>query len=166
MMAFHCRLSAVVLALVAGSCKAGSPDETAGETGAAEPLATAAAPAMRGDVARAIDGTRPRVRAAHILISYKGAPRMPFPVRRSKEDAKVRAEQVLKRALSGEDFEKLALAVSDDKTVNANKGSLGYFEPSKLPPPISKTAYALEKGQVAAQLVETGFGFHVLKRTD
>jgi parvulin-like peptidyl-prolyl isomerase len=86
-------------------------------------------------------------------------------IERSKEDAKKRAEQLLVRARKGEDFGKLADDASDDPSAKRNHGSLGRFTREQMVKPFADAAFALKPGEVST-LVETPFGFHVIKRTE
>lgn len=86
----------------------------------------------------------------------------------SGAEKRAKAEEVLKRALAGEDFAKLANEFSEDP---GNKDAKGepqggiYKEVTKgqMVKPFEEAALALEPGQVAPQLVETDFGFHIVK---
>jgi parvulin-like peptidyl-prolyl isomerase len=104
-----------------------------------------------------------RARASHILIAYQGASRS--TATRSKEDAKKLAEQILARVRAGQDFGKLATEHSDDPSAKARAGDLGFFDRTGMVKPFSDAAFALKPGEVSS-VVETGFGFHVIKRTE
>ena len=82
---------------------------------------------------------------------------------------KAKAEEVLKRAKAGEDFAALANEFSEDpgnrdQASGAPKGGLyediekGMFQPS-----FENAALALEPGNIADGLVETPFGYHIIK---
>lgn len=74
-----------------------------------------------------------------------------------------RAEEVLKRALAGEDFAKLAAEFSEDRTTK-NKGGLHEnIAKNLLWPEVERAALALENGKVASRLIESETGFHVVK---
>jgi NIMA-interacting peptidyl-prolyl cis-trans isomerase 1 len=105
------------------------------------------------------------VTASHILVAYKGAMRADASIERSKDDAKKRAEQLLVRARKGEDFGKLADDASDDPSAKRNHGSLGRFTREQMVKPFADAAFALKPGEVST-LVETPFGFHVIKRIE
>ena len=51
----------------------------------------------------------------HVLISFKGAPRMPPSVTRSKEEAKALAEKVYAEAVAGGDFLALVKQYTNDR---------------------------------------------------
>jgi hypothetical protein len=78
------------------------------------------------------------------------------------------AEKILVRAKSGEDFAKLANEFSDDPGNKNDQGQLQgglYRNVSKgtMVPSFESAALALEAGQIAPQIVESDFGFHIIK---
>ena len=78
-------------------------------------------------------------------------------------DKKAQAEKILSRAKAGEDFGKLADEFSDDP---GTKGKGGLYEGvtmGKMVPAFEQAALALQPGQVADSLVETPFGYHIIK---
>jgi len=105
------------------------------------------------------------VQASHILISYKGADRADANIPRSKEEAKAEAERIRGLILNkGEDFAKLAGEYSDGPS-KSKGGDLGKFKFEVMAKAFSEAAFALDVGSVS-EVVETGFGFHVIKRTE
>lgn len=122
----------------------------------------AAAPNPRDEGAPQRPGTE-RIRASHILIAYQGAARS--QATRSKDEAKKLAEAVLKRVQAGNDFASIAKEVSDDPTAKARGGDLGAFDRFTMTKPFADAAFALSVGQTSG-LVETEFGFHIIKRTE
>jgi bifunctional DNA-binding transcriptional regulator/antitoxin component of YhaV-PrlF toxin-antitoxin module len=104
----------------------------------------------------------PPPHASHILIGYKGASRS--KATRTKEEAKALAETALKEAQAkGADFAALAKKYSDGPT-KTRGGNLGPVKKGVMAPPFEKALYLLQPGQTSG-LVETDFGFHVIKRT-
>ncbi|MEO6575331.1 MAG: peptidylprolyl isomerase [Polyangiaceae bacterium] len=103
------------------------------------------------------------VMAQHVLIAWRGAERAPKTVTRSKVDAKKRADEVLAKAKAGEDFTALVSTYSDDPAAKERLGSVGKFKREGMAKPFSDAAFALKVDEVSP-VVETAFGFHVIKR--
>jgi hypothetical protein len=109
--------------------------------------------------------TPEEIKASHILISYKGADRADGNITRSKEEAK--AEAVRIRGLivnDGKDFADMAVENSDGPS-KSKGGDLGKFKFEVMAKPFSEAAFTLGINEVS-EVVETGFGFHVIKRTE
>ena len=99
--------------------------------------------------------------ASHILIGFKGADRS--EATRSKEEALALAKKIAKEAqASGADFAALAREHSEGPS-GPSGGDLGNFEYGRMVPEFSKAAAALKLGGVSNP-VESGFGFHIIKR--
>ncbi len=103
------------------------------------------------------------VAAQHVLVAYKGAKGAPRTITRSKAEAKKRAEEVAAKAKSGADFATLVAEYSDDPGSKDRMGSVGKFTREKMTKPFSDAAFALAVGEIS-DVVETEFGFHVIKR--
>jgi hypothetical protein len=105
------------------------------------------------------------VAASHILISYKGADRADAKIKRGKQSAKKEAERIRNLILNeGKDFADMAKQHSDGPS-GPKGGDLGKFKFEVMAKPFSEAAFALEVGEVS-EVIETGFGFHVIKRTE
>lgn len=100
-----------------------------------------------------------QVRASHILISTQN---------KSDEDkasAKKKAEELLKKAKADDaDFAALAKENSDCPSKDRG-GDLDYFTRERMVPEFSQAAFAMKVGDVS-DLVETQFGYHIIKVTD
>lgn len=99
-----------------------------------------------------------QVRASHILIAPgEGAVK--------DSDLKAEAQSILDKVKAGENFEELAKANSDDSTAT-NGGDLDFFSKGTMVEPFEKAVFSLKKGEVYPELVETDFGYHIIKKTD
>jgi hypothetical protein len=83
-------------------------------------------------------------------------------------EKRAKAEEVLNRAKAGEDFATLANEFSEDPGNKDAKGALqgGFYgnnTKGKMVPEFEAAALALEPGQVTQALVETDFGYHIIK---
>lgn len=107
--------------------------------------------------------TPEQVRASHILI--KPAPTDPnSDPNEAKAVAKAKAEDLLKQIKEGADF--AALAKTNSSCPSAQKGGdLDFFGKGQMVPEFDKAAFELEIGKVS-EVVETQFGFHIIKLTD
>ncbi len=160
-------LSTLVLGLALGGCtKLTEPvsDRSSGSS-SPKPIETVARPLPPRPAApdtAADQQPAATVTASHILIAYKGA--MRSRAERSQEEAKALATKLLADAKKpSSDFGALAVESSDDPSAKMNKGSLGAFTKDRMVKPFADAAFALEPGQIS-DLVETPFGYHIIKR--
>jgi peptidyl-prolyl cis-trans isomerase C len=99
------------------------------------------------------------LRASHVLVLLpQGADEA------AKAAARAKAEMVLKKARAGADFAALARAHSDDASKQRG-GDLGFFPKGQMVPAFEAAAFALQPNQIS-DVVETPFGFHVIKVTE
>lgn len=104
------------------------------------------------------------VNASHILISYTGAERANPAFARTKEEAQVKANELLAQAKAPEaDFGMLALSNSEDNSAQSG-GNLGWFKEGDMVPEFNDFVFKNSKGSIG--LVETVFGFHIIKIED
>ena len=103
-------------------------------------------------------------KASHILISYEGTQVPNKKEKRTKEEAKAKAESILAQVNANPDsFLMLAFTASDDSS-SQQGGDLGYFGPNQMVKPFNDFVFSSPIGKVG--LVETDFGFHIIKVTD
>ena len=110
-------------------------------------------------VKEAYDRTVEEVRASHILLAYP---------KKGKKDSialKKKLEEIRKRILNGEAFDKVAKEVSSDPSAKINGGDLGYFSAFRMVYQFEDAAYKTKVGEVSKPF-GTRFGYHILKVTD
>jgi peptidyl-prolyl cis-trans isomerase D len=100
-------------------------------------------------------------RASHILINApKDAPAA------EREAAKAKATELLAQARKAPDrFADLARKHSQDTGSATQGGDLSYFARGAMVKPFEEAVFGLSKGQVS-DLVETEFGYHIIRVTD
>ena len=104
------------------------------------------------------------VAASHILISYKDADRAGSKISRTKIEAKKEAERIRELILNQDkDFAEMAKKYSDGPS-GPKGGDLGTFKFEVMTKSFSQAAFTLELDEVS-EVVETEFGFHIIKRT-
>lgn len=102
------------------------------------------------------DQVSEEVKARHILIAVP-----PTATPEQKRAARAKAEAALAKARAGEDFEKLSRDLSEPNTAAAG-GDLGWFGRGAMVPAFEEAAFRLKPGEIS-EVVETRFGFHVIK---
>ena len=104
------------------------------------------------------------IRASHILISFQGAESTDPSVTRSKAEAKKLANNLYRQVRRDADkLVSLAAEYSDGPNKNRG-GDLGFFQEQGMDPALYSFANKNRVGRVG--LVETAYGFHVIKVTD
>ncbi len=160
------------IALLVSACSTLTEPVTTTENAPSPPPAPSAAAAPRpappnpnGAEQALAPPTGEMAAASHILVAYKGAMRAAETTTRTKDEAKKRAEQILARAQKGGAFAKLADEASDDPSAKVNHGSLGKFTRERMVKAFSDATFAMKPGEISG-LVETPFGYHIIKRTE
>lgn len=100
-------------------------------------------------------------RASHILItSPKTAPAA------DRQKAKAKAEELLAAVKKSPDtFADLARKNSQDPGSAPNGGDLDFFARGAMVKPFEDAAFSMKKGEISA-VVESEFGFHIIRLTD
>ncbi len=99
-----------------------------------------------------------KANAAHILISYAGAPQS--AATRTKEEAKAKADEILKKATAA-NFAELAAAESEDPGSKANGGKYEDIAKGQMVKPFEDFIFNNATGKIG--VVETDYGFHVIQ---
>lgn len=127
-----------------------------------EPTSTEIAPGVTAEAPRIASTNVDRMYARHVLVMYQGAVSAKPNVKRTRDEARALAEQVLAKAKAGENFAQLAREYSDDGSAERG-GYLGGFGKGVMVEPFEMAVRSLAIGQISA-VVESPFGFHVIKR--
>ncbi len=100
-----------------------------------------------------------QVRASHILVKVG-----PDDKAEQKAEARKKIEDIQKKLQAGGDFEALAKENSDCPS-KIKGGDLGYFDREAMVKPFSDAAFAMKPGETSG-IVETQFGYHIIRLTD
>ena len=104
------------------------------------------------------------IRASHILISHNESNAKPPNINRTKDEAKKLANKLFRQILRNKSkFESLAEEFSDGPSKSLG-GDLGFFTQDQIEPEFFSFAEKNRIGKIG--LVETSFGFHVIKIVD
>jgi peptidyl-prolyl cis-trans isomerase C len=98
---------------------------------------------------------RIRVRQILVLLPPNAGPE-------KEAEAKKKAEEILRRAKSGEDFAGLAKEYSEGPAASRG-GDLGFFSRGRMVPAFEEAAFALEKEGDTSDVVQTKFGYHIIQ---
>ena len=100
------------------------------------------------------------VRASHLLllVDEKALPKDTLAVYQ-------KINSLRNKILNGEDFETVAKTHSEDPSVKANGGDLGYFSAFRMVYPFETAAFNTPLGEVSKPF-RTRFGYHIVKVTD
>ncbi|MBA3888505.1 MAG: peptidylprolyl isomerase [Acidobacteria bacterium] len=120
-------------------------------------------PVTPQDVQRYYDDNREQfstpeqVRASHILFELDG---------KDEGEVRTRAEAVLAQAKSPKaDFAQLAVKHTDEEVGRTRGGDLDFFGRGQMVPQFEEAAFNMAVGQIS-DLVQTQFGFHIIKVTE
>ncbi len=94
------------------------------------------------------------VRARHILVNADD----------NLDAARTEIQDIRRRLQNGEDFEALAIELSDDPGSGSNGGDLGWFGPGRMVEAFEDAAFDANIGTVVGP-IETSFGFHLIEVT-
>lgn len=105
------------------------------------------------------------VKSSHILISYEGTQVPNQKEKRTKEEAKAKAESILAQVLANpESFLMLAFTASDDSSAQQG-GDVGYItRETNFVKSYKDFVFSNSIGKIG--IVESEFGFHIIKVTD
>ena len=157
---FHLQLALVGLVVTTATACALTP-----YGGPGDPPKAATVIRQQADDAANSENLPAEISASHLLVQYAGSQSAKPAIVRNKEQARVRAEEALKRARAGEDFAALVKEYSDEPGAAERAGALGRFPHHAMVKPFADAAFHLKVGEIS-NVVESPFGFHVILRTE
>ncbi len=156
-----------IAASVASGCTAlaTTPTWAGGGIAVEAPSRIAAQEAKEEREARLMASQPKQVGARHLLIMHLESIAKPESVTRTREEAKRRAQEALLKIRGGAPFEQVVKEYTDEPGGAERNGDLGTFERGTMVKPFADAAFGLKVGEVS-EVVETKYGFHVIKRTE
>ena len=105
--------------------------------------------------------TNPDIRLSHILIEFR-----PDATPEQKKAAQARAQEILVEVKkSKRPFDELVGLYTDDVLSKKSGGDVGWQNSLTLVPHLYQTALKMKVGEIHPNLIETQYGFHVVKLT-
>ncbi|RUO80403.1 peptidylprolyl isomerase [Idiomarina tyrosinivorans] len=101
-------------------------------------------------------GSAEERRVSHILVEYGD----------DKDAARQKIEQAQQALQQGEDFAAVAKQYSTDTFSAEQGGDLGWIEPGVMDKDFDSAVFALNNSGDVSGIVETSFGYHIIKLTD
>lgn len=101
-----------------------------------------------------------KVPVRHILVKFTGEKP------EEKDAAKAKAQGIFDRVKKGEDFAKLAKEFSDDPGSKDKGGMYPGEMVEQFVEPFKKAVESVKPGELVPNLVETQFGYHVIRRDE
>ncbi len=108
--------------------------------------------------------TNGTVKASHILFTWEGAERANPNITRTKEEAEAKAKEILAEAKKEDVLFTVLARENSDGPSAPRGGDLGYFQEGLMADAFNDFCFGNPVGTIG--LVETQFGFHVIKVDD
>lgn len=105
-----------------------------------------------------------QIQVSHIVIKFN-VPEGQELTEQLKKEANDKIKAVQEKLKSGEDFAALAKSYSEDTASKENSGDIGFISAGQTIKEFEEAAFALKVGEVS-DIVETTFGYHLIKATD
>jgi parvulin-like peptidyl-prolyl isomerase len=158
-------IAAALIALVGCRTLATSPSWTGGGMVMTAPEREAKEEADAAKERETVSKQPNEIGAKHILVMHAQSQSKPESVTRTREEAKKRAQDALLKIRGGSDFDQMVKEYTDEPGGAERGGDLGIFERSNMVKAFGDAAFGLKVGEVS-EVVETPFGFHIIKRTE
>ncbi len=154
-------MSRLICPLLVFAVGCGSPAPPGQEAGEVSPNG-ASASGSDGPEGNVGTASPERVAIRHIVIAWDGARAAPLGTSMDRKEAEARATSLRQELLDGADMAALAKEHSSDGSARRG-GFLGSSDPGGWVPAFSEAAFSLPLHGISP-VVETPFGFHVLRR--
>ncbi len=92
-------------------------------------------------------------------------PQKKAEIEQYNQKAQQKAENVLKKVQAGGNFANLAKEYSEDSGSASKGGDLGWFKKGAMVKPFEDAVFSLKVGEVTKKLVQTQYGYHIIKKT-
>jgi peptidyl-prolyl cis-trans isomerase NIMA-interacting 1 len=158
-------LGSGALALSGCGALATTPGWAGGGLSVEAPVRVAAEEAKEERERRILASQPKQVSAKHLLVMHKESLARPESVTRTRDEARARAQEALLKIRAGAPFEEVVKEYTDEPGGAERGGDLGTFDRGTMVKPFADAAFALKIGEVS-EVVETKYGFHVIKRTE
>lgn len=101
------------------------------------------------------------VRASHILVQWKEAAQSGSEATKEEALAKI---QSIREEVTSENFDEKAREYSEEPGAGQTAGDLSWFRRGAMVESFEEAAFSLETGGIS-DIIETAFGYHILKKT-
>ena len=101
------------------------------------------------------------VKVAHILFSIKKD-----SDEKTKQQQLDKAKKSLEKLQKGEDFATMAKELSEDPGSASSGGEMDFFAHDAMVKPFEQAAFSLKEKDTLSDIVETRFGYHIIKLID
>lgn len=164
------RILPIVLAMLSStatacSSLATSPSWVGGGLAVSAPERIAAEEAKEERERRIIASQPNQVGAKHMLIMHDESTSKPPALHRTRAEAMARAQEALVKVRGGGNFDEIVKVYTDEPGGPERNGDLGVFDRGTMVKQFSDVAFGLKVGEIS-EIVETKYGFHIIKRTE
>ncbi|MFP6686406.1 MAG: peptidylprolyl isomerase [Polyangiaceae bacterium] len=104
------------------------------------------------------------IAARHVLVMHDGSKAKPPALKRSRKEARARAQACLVELRGGAEFAAMVRKYTDEPGGAGRGGDLSTFRRDTMVKRFSDAAFALKVGQIS-EVIETAYGFHVIQRS-
>src|SRR5262249_28309363 len=126
-----------------------APDWVGGSMAMDAPVRRAAEDAAAEKERERVAREPKEVGAKHILIMHLESRNKPDAITRTKAEARARAEEALRKARAGENFDTLVKEYTDEPGGAERNGDLGVFDRGTMMKPFADAAFALKVGELS-----------------